>query len=370
MQPAHASLRLRDRTGHGPEPARRHQEPVAIIRIPRLWPGAARAAAASTGPAVILTDPLTDGLEAFGSEAAPQDPTVVPDPAPHASSGMPARDVPRDWSGLIAALKWVGVILFSASTAAVAVWEYQRRTAVSPTGSVTIQTTPPGREVLVDGRSLGLTPVTVALAPASYAFQVGSGAERRDLAVDVRAGSSVLQHLELPSAPATPVATTGALHVQTEPSGQTISVDGVELGRSPITVSDLSAGDHTVVARGTAGTVRRTVAVKAGDGSFSGVFADGASDASSRMAECSVRDSSGAASERKADRHDGDRAADASGRHARHRVRQRSGWLSIIASGRDRAGKNDDRAGGAAVWSDQHQCAAVGGSVDCRRAHR
>ena len=106
--------------------------------------------------------------------------------------------MPRNWSGVIAALKWVGVILFSATTAAVAVWEYQRRTAVPPTGSVTIQTTPPGREVLVDGRSLGLTPVTVALAPASYAFQVGSGAERRDLAVDVRAGSSVLQHLELP----------------------------------------------------------------------------------------------------------------------------------------------------------------------------
>ena len=105
----------------------------------------------------------------------------------------------------------------------------------------------------------------MALAPASYAFQVGSGAERRDLAVDVRAGSSVLQHLELPAAPATPVATTGALHVQTEPSGQTISVDGVERGQSPVTVSDLSAGDHTVVARGTAGTVRRTVAVKAGE---------------------------------------------------------------------------------------------------------
>ena len=38
--------------------------------------------------------------------------------------------MPRDWSGVIAALKWVGVILFSATTAAAAVWEYQRRTAV------------------------------------------------------------------------------------------------------------------------------------------------------------------------------------------------------------------------------------------------
>ena len=248
----------------GPEPARRHQEPVAIIRIPRLWPGAARTAAASTGPAVEFTDPLTDGLDSFGSETAPEGPTLVPDPAPAAVPGQPDRSVPRDWTGVVAALKWVGVILFSAGIAAAAVWEYQRRIAVSQTGSVTIQTTPPGREVFVDGRSLGLTPVTVALAPASYAFQVGSGAERRDLAVDVRGGSSVLQHLELPAVPATPVATTGALHVQTEPSGQTITVDGVERGQSPVTVSDLSEGDHTVVARGPAGTVRRSVAVKAG----------------------------------------------------------------------------------------------------------
>ena len=247
----------------GPDPARRHQEPVAIIRIPRLWPGAARAAAASTGPTVTFTDPLTDSLDAFGSETEPQGLILVPDPVPQALAA-PERSVPRDWSGVIAALKWVGVILFSATTAGVAVWEYQRRTAVPPTGSVTIQTTPPGREVLVDGRSLGLTPVTVALPPASYAFQVGSGAERRDVAVDVRAGGSVLQHLEMAVAATKPVATTGALHVQTEPSGQTITVDGVERGQSPIIVNDLSEGDHTVVARGTAGTVRRSVAVKAG----------------------------------------------------------------------------------------------------------
>ena len=254
----------------GPEPARSPQEPVAIIRIPRLWPGAARAAAASTAPAVVLTDPLTEGLEAFGSEAPPQGPTLAhgptlgPDSVPSAVPRTRDPDVSSDWRSVRAAAKWVAVILFSAGTAAVGAWEYQRRMAVPQTGSVTIQTTPPGREVLVDGQSLGLTPVTVALAPASYAFQVGSGAERRDLAVDVRAGGSVLQHLELAVAAPKPVATTGALHVQTEPSGQTISVDGVDRGQSPITVNDLSEGDHTVIARGTAGTVRRSVAVKAG----------------------------------------------------------------------------------------------------------
>ena len=343
---------------------------MAIIRIPRLWPGAARTAAASTGPTVTFTDPLTDSLEAFGSETETQGLTLVQDHVPQALSAAPERSVPRNWSGVIAALKWVGVILFSATTAAVAVWEYQRQTAVPPTGSVTIQTTPPGREVLVDGRSLGLTPVTVALPPASYAFQVGSGAERRDVAVDVRAGSSVLQHLELPSAPATPVATTGALHVQTEPSGQTIWVDGVERGQSPVTVSDLSSGDHTVVARGTAGTVRRTVAVKAGE-AVSLVFSPTApvtpapgwlsvqSDTRLEMRE----------NGKLIGTTDTEQLMLPAGTHdiefANEAVGYRSSRQIDVAPGKTTTG-----AGGAAVWSDQHQCAALGGSVDCRRAHR
>ena len=104
----------------------------------------------------------------------------------------------------------------------------------------------------------------MALAPASYAFQVGTAPSGATSPSTSRAGGSVLQHLELPVVPANPVATTGALHVQTEPSGQTISVDGVERGQSPVTVSELSEGDHTVVARGAAGTVRRSVRSRLG----------------------------------------------------------------------------------------------------------
>jgi hypothetical protein len=161
-------------------------------------------------------------------------------------------------------MKWVAVVMISASTTAAAVWGYQRRTASLATGSVTIQTTPAGREVLIDGRPCGLTPLTVSLAPASYAIQVGTGAERRDLVLNVTAGSSVLQHLELPVAAAKPVPTTGALLVQTEPSGQAITINGVERGQSPITVGDLPAGNHSVIATGPRGAVRRTVAIRAG----------------------------------------------------------------------------------------------------------
>ncbi len=172
-----------------PEPDRRHQEPVAIIRIARLWPGSERASAPT--PAVAFADPVADSLDAFGSEsvALQRSPwgESVPDVAP-ATPDVPAR---RDWSRAVPALKWVGVVMLSATTAGAAVWQYQRRTAVPANGSLTIQTTPAGREVLIDGRPAGLTPLTVSLAPASYSIQVGSGAERRDLALNVTAGSSV-----------------------------------------------------------------------------------------------------------------------------------------------------------------------------------
>jgi hypothetical protein len=164
------------------------------------------------------------------------------------------------------AFKWMGVVILSAAAALGGAWEYQRRTTASRAGSLTIQTTPAGLEVAIDGRPAGVTPLTVSLTAASYAVQVGAGAQRRDLTVEIAGGSSVLQHLELPDiAGPVPVATTGALRVQTDSAGQTVSIAGIERGQSPLTVDSLPAGDHLVTVRGPRGLVRRTVTVKAGE---------------------------------------------------------------------------------------------------------
>jgi hypothetical protein len=174
--------------------------------------------------------------------------------------------VSPDRTKVIAALKWAAVIVLSASTALAGAWAYQRRNTAPLTGSVTIQTTPPGLEVRVDGRASGVTPVTLALAPAPYAIQVGSGPQQRNLAVDVQGGGSIVQHLEIaPPAAAAPVAAHGGLRVQTVPPGQAVLVDDVLKGDSPVTVDALSPGDHTVVVKGSGGSIRRTVSVKAGE---------------------------------------------------------------------------------------------------------
>jgi hypothetical protein len=61
------------------------------------------------------------------------------------------------------------------------------------------------------------------------------------------------------------VPTSGALRIQTEPPGQAVFVDDIQRGISPITVTDLSPGDHAVHVTNNAGTFRRQIAITAGE---------------------------------------------------------------------------------------------------------
>ncbi len=246
---------------------RRHQHTVAIIRIARLWPGAGRAAEAAA-PAITPIDlnSATDSLEAFSSEAPAL--SLVPTPARFpASHEVPQSAAPaRDWAAIHRGLKVAALVALAVAALGAAAWGYRQRSAIEATGSLTIETNPVGLAVAINGQLAGRTPLTVTLSPAVYAVKVGEGAQQRDLSVPVSAGGSVLQHLELPAAaPVAPVVASGALLVQTEPSGQTVSVDGVDRGTSPLTIAALAAGNHAVVVRGARGSIRRTVAVKAGE---------------------------------------------------------------------------------------------------------
>jgi hypothetical protein len=64
-------------------------------------------------------------------------------------------------------------------------------------------------------------------------------------------------------APAAGRRATGSVKVTTTPAGARVSVDGKPHGVTPVTVSDLSPGNHEVALESPAGTVRRTVAVAA-----------------------------------------------------------------------------------------------------------
>jgi diacylglycerol kinase family enzyme len=208
----------------------------------------------------LVSEPEPDGLDAFGSEDEPQarfSPVSTDSGVPKESSRSR-----HDFS----LVKWLLLMLAIAGVAAAGTWQYQRRVAAPQPGSLTIQTTTPGLEVVVAGAVMGRTPLTVSLTPGSYKVQVRSGLQKRDIDVSLAAGATVQHFLDI--APATPgitSATLGSLQVQTDVPAMSVVVDGVDRGQSPLTITDLAPGEHQVVVRADGRTIRRIVSIQAGE---------------------------------------------------------------------------------------------------------
>jgi hypothetical protein len=79
------------------------------------------------------------------------------------------------------------------------------------------------------------------------------------ISVNVSAGAEVSQYLEFAEVPAV-----GQLTVQSEPAGAKVFVDGIERGVAPLTVPDLTPGEHEVVLQSSVGTVRHRAVIQGG----------------------------------------------------------------------------------------------------------
>jgi hypothetical protein len=152
-------------------------------------------------------------------------------------------------------------VLISAGLTAAGFIEYQRRAArPAATGSLRVETVPAGIELLIGGKVVGVSPVTLSLPAGGYEIQLGRAADARRVSVDLAAGSSVVQHVEMPAAA---VATaTGALRIQTEPSKLPVLIDGVHRGESPLTVDVIQAGAHEIIVKSPSGPIARSVTVQ------------------------------------------------------------------------------------------------------------
>ncbi|HEY7171644.1 MAG TPA: PEGA domain-containing protein, partial [Vicinamibacterales bacterium] len=128
-------------------------------------------------------------------------------------------------------------------------------------GTLVVNTNPPGAKLFVDGVERGATPLTVALKPGPHSLEVRGDGTPRLMPITITAGAQVSQYLELPKA----AAAVGQLHVRTEPAGARISVDGVVKGNSPLTVADLTPGEHAVQLESDLGSVKQVVTIEAGN---------------------------------------------------------------------------------------------------------
>ena len=132
------------------------------------------------------------------------------------------------------------------------------------TGTLAIETAPAGLDVMVDGRAVGRSPVELALPEGVRSVVLKQGALSRTVAVKVTRGETVRHRFEFmaPSAPA--AASTGTLQITSDPPRVGLTVDGVARGVTPLTLSDLSAGSHTLAVRFAGATVEQRVDVVQG----------------------------------------------------------------------------------------------------------
>ena len=204
--------------------------------------------------------PQAEGIDAFASEESLPGDAELEESAPTVVASS-RRSQGR--AAVVAA--WVGGLAVVAGAAGAGIWAYQRIPATPLPGSLTVQTTPPGLQISIAGKPVGTTPVTLSLPAGEYRVALAApDGRQRDFAVTLVAGASLVRDVEMAPAAAA-VASTGALRVDTEPTRQIVMVDGVERGFSPITVPALTPGEHLVVVRTAAGTLRRTIAVRAGE---------------------------------------------------------------------------------------------------------
>jgi serine/threonine protein kinase len=135
-----------------------------------------------------------------------------------------------------------------------------RKTPAPASGTLSVQTNPPGVAVFVDGVAHGNSPARLTLGPGSHILELRGRGVPRVVPITVTAGAEVSQYLELPETPST-----GSLLIQSDPAGAHVTVDGEAHGVAPVSVADLAPGDHEVLLQADGGAVvRQHVVIQAG----------------------------------------------------------------------------------------------------------
>jgi hypothetical protein len=189
----------------------------------------------------------------------PAGPAVAHVPMPPEMHHEPVPQEPRGSSRWRRVAVVVLAIVALGEGAVIAARSY-RKAPIPTLGTLSVQTNPPGVAVFIDGVARGNTPARVSLDAGSHIIELRGRGVPRVIPVTVTAGAEASQYLELPETPSA-----GSLLVQSDPAGARVSVDGVDHGVAPVSVADLSPGEHEVVLQAEGGTpVKQRVVIQAG----------------------------------------------------------------------------------------------------------
>lgn len=175
----------------------------------------------------------------------------------HGEVASPLRRPRSRSSSRFAAIAAVIVLLVGGGATA---WYLKGQAAPAPgLGTLSVQSSPAGVEVFVDGVSRGMTPAKISVEAGSHILELRGRGVPRVIPLQVPAGGQVSQYLEFADTPMT-----GMLVVHSQPAGANVSVDGVPRGVAPLTLDGLSPGDHEVTLQSDTGSSKHTVKVLAG----------------------------------------------------------------------------------------------------------
>lgn len=255
-----------DTAKHTPPPT-----PVKTVKTtPAVAPAPAVTAAAAPAPAVPASaTPAVVTASAVPApavvKAAPAPPVRVPEPA--VITTTKSDDMTNSGAAEVVwwRRRWVAAVVALGALAGAGAFagrSYLAPSAVAEaTGTLIVESNPPGAAAVVDGEPRGATPLTLTLSPGAHVLEVGGGADRRTIPVTITAGGTVSQFLDLPK---TVEPTTGQLQVRSDPPGARVTIDGVARGQAPVTIEGLTPGDHTVVLANDLASVTHEVRVDAG----------------------------------------------------------------------------------------------------------
>jgi hypothetical protein len=154
------------------------------------------------------------------------------------------------------------VISAAGAFAAVRAWFAPLRAAAVVPARLSVDTQPPGADLLIDGQPRGKTPATFSIDPGAHTLAVRASGVERVVQLTLAGGAQVAQHFDL--AANTSAVAPGRLSIVTDPPGLRVAVDGQPRGESPLVIDGLSATEHTVTVASDTGVARRTIAVANG----------------------------------------------------------------------------------------------------------
>jgi CheY-like chemotaxis protein len=108
----------------------------------------------------------------------------------------------------------------------------------------------------VNGKRLGVTPFDASLTAGTHLVEFRYHGVSRTVSLDVKAGANERLKVDWKKQPV------ARLVLTSEPDGANISIDGKPRGVAPLTIDDLSIGQHVVVFDHSGGSVTKTVKLK------------------------------------------------------------------------------------------------------------